>query len=235
MAVKENTNPNENGELEEEEEIEGADVKGGNDDSDKKDDSKSSSGKSNNEGKKFTQAQVTRMMAKEKAQGRKSAFGELGIKPEDKETIDALKAFLDSRKSDDLKASEAAAESANKIAEAETRAKIAEAKAEAMMMGVKPEFVEDLVTLSMQKILSDDSADLKTIIGEYKTKYPVWFGEEEEDSEKMTRKSRPKGTGSSMTNKSKGNQSDEGKGLGQRLAAQRKSRAGKPSYWGAKK
>ena len=38
------------------------------------------------------------------------------------------------------------------------------------------------LTLALAKMTED--SDLKTIIGEFKTKYPVWFGESEEDDDK---------------------------------------------------
>lgn len=184
---------------------------------------------SKSEEKTFTQAQVNKMMTREKNQGRNAVYKELGIDPKDTKTVNMFKAFVESQKTDEQKAAEKENEDQTKINEAEQRALFAEAKAEAMMLGVKSQYVEDVVTLALAK-MSEDS-DLKTIIGEFKTKYPVWFGESDDD-EKGKEKTGQKGTGSSMKIAEKGKKGEEGKGLGARLAAQRKTGSKKSSYWG---
>ena len=185
----------------------------------------------------FTQEQVTKISTREKNQGRASALKEMGIDPKDTKMIAMIKAFVDSQKTDDQRAAEQQAEAQKQNAENERRLAIAEAKAEAMMQGVKTQYVDDIVTLALAKV-SDDS-DLKTIIGEFKTKYPVWFGESEEDEndkDKGKGKTGQRGTGSSVKSNDKDKKGDEkGKGIGARLAAQRKSGNSKSSYWGAKK
>lgn len=198
-------------------------------------DDKGSEDKSGDKGgKTFTQDQVTKMMTKEKNQGRSAALKELGIDPKDSKMVNMVKALIESQKSDEQKAAEKQSEEASKIEEANQRALIAEAKAEAMQMGVKTQYVEDVVTLALAK-MSDDS-DLKTIIGEFKTKYPVWFGESDDEDDKADKKGKTgqKGTGSSVKS-DKGKKEDEDKGLGARLAAQRKSSTVKTSYWGNNK
>lgn len=184
--------------------------------------------------KTFTQDQVIKMMTKEKNQGRAAALKELGIDPKDTKTVAMVKAMIDSQKSDDEKAAEKQSEEATKIAEANQRALIAEAKAEAMQLGVKTQFVEDAVTLALARKTED--ADLKTLIGELKIKYPIWFGDEEKDDKQADKKSKTgqKGTGSSVKS-DKDKKGEEEKGLGARLAAQRKSNTAKASYWGNKK
>ena len=185
-------------------------------------------------GKTFTQDQVTKMMTKEKNQGRAAVLKELGIDPKDTKMVAMVKAMIDSQKTDDEKNAEKQSEEAAKIAEANQRALVAEAKAEAMQLGVKTQFVEDAVTLALAKMTED--ADLKTLIGELKTKYPVWFGESDESDDKADKRGKAgqKGTGSSVKS-DKGKKEDEDKGLGARLAAQRKSSAAKTSYWGNNK
>lgn len=185
--------------------------------------------------KTFTQEQVTKISTREKNQGRASALKEMGIDPKDTKMIAMIKAFVDSQKTDDQRAAEQQAEAQKQNAENERRLAIAEAKAEAMMQGVKAQYVDDIVTLALAKV-SDDS-DLKTIIGEFKTKYPVWFGESGEDEDdKGKGKTGQRGTGSSIKNNDKDKKGDDkGKGIGARLAAQRKSGNSKSSYWGAKK
>ena len=213
-------------EEQEEEEIEssGSDDKG----------SDGKSGGKKSEGKTFTQDQVTKMMTREKNQGRNAAYKELGIDPKDKKMVNMFKAFIESQKTDDQKAAEKESENQTKINEAEQRALVAEAKAEAMMLGVKSQYVDDVVTLALSK-MTDDS-DLKTIIGEFKTKYQVWFGESEEDDKDSKDsgkdKTGKKGTGSTVKSDKDKKGKEEEKGIGARLAAQRKSSNKKSSYWG---
>lgn len=202
------------------------------------DNDKGGKNKENNKGNKgektFTQSQVKRMMTKEKNQGRAAALKELGIDPKDEKSIAMLKAIVDSQKTEEQKAAEKKAEEQTKMNEAEQRAQLAEAKAEAMMLGVKKQYVEDAVTLALAKVTEE--TDLKTIFSELKTKYPVWFeesGDDEDDEEdnKGKGKTGQKGTGSSIKNSSKNNKGEE-KGIGARLAAQRKTGSKKSSYWG---
>lgn len=195
----------------------------------KDDKSGSNKGGKTAEGKTFTQDQVNRMMTKEKNQGRLAALKELGIDPKDTKAVNMVKALIESQKTDEQKAAEKKSEDEAKVAEANQRALIAEAKAEAMLLGVKAKFVDDVVTLATTK-MTDDS-DLKTIIGEFKMKYPIWFGEDSEDGEEEKDKTGKKGTGSSVkTNKN--DKSGSEKSLGARLAAQRKSSNKKSNYWG---
>lgn len=206
-----------------------------NSDSDK--DNKSGKDKSGDDkgrsDKIFTQVQVNRMMTREKNQGRNAAYKELGIDPKDSKTIAMVKEWIDSQKTDEQKAAENNAEVQNKMNEAEQRAQVAEAKAEAMMLGVKTQYVDDVVTLALAKMTED--SDLKTIIGEFKTKYHAWFSEssDEDDNNKNNDKGKTgqRGTGSSIKNSDKEKKNEE-KGLGARLAAQRKSSGKKSSYWG---
>lgn len=179
--------------------------------------------------KTFTQKQVSSMMAKEKRQGRDAAFKEMGIDPNDSKMVNMFKAFIQSQKTDEQKANEEAAAQAAKIAESEQRALVAEAKAEAMQLGVLPQYVDDAVTLALSK-MSDDT-DLKSIIGELKTKYPVWFDASNAGADGKNATGQ-KGTGASVNNSSdKGGK--ENKGMGARLAAQRKTANGanKKSFW----
>ena len=229
---KKNTNHNEeeieeNEDVEDQNDTEGESGKSGDDKSGKED-------KGSKSGKTFTQDQVNRMMTREKNQGRNAVYKELGIDPKDSKTINMFKAFIESQKTDEQKASEKEAENQSKVTEAEKRAQVAEAKAEAMMLGVKSQYVDDIVTLALAKMTED--SDLKTIIGEFKTKYPIWFGESSEEDEKNNKdkgKTGQKGTGSSVKT-SKEDKGKEEKGLGARLAAQRKT-SKKSSYWGGNK
>lgn len=202
-------------------------------------DNKSGGDKGSNKGgkseKTFTQDQVNRMMTREKNQGRNAVYKELGIDPKDTKTVAQFKAFIESQKTEEQKAAEKESADKAKQAESEHRVAVAEAKAEAMMMGVKPQYVEDAVTLVLAKLGED--TDVKTLLGELKTKYPTWFGESDDEDDKGAKgKTGQKGTGSSVKQAEKGGKKGEAeKGLGARLAAQRKSGAKKFSYWGANK
>lgn len=222
----------ENEDVEDQNDDKGDSGKSGDDKSGKGDD-KGSKGKSD---KTFTQEQVNRMMTREKNQGRNAVYKELGIDPKDTKMVNMFKAFVESQKTDEQKAAEKETENQTKMNEAEQRAQVAEAKAEAMMLGVKTQYVDDVVTLALVKMTED--SDLKTIIGEFKTKYPVWFGESSDDEDKNKDKGKgktgQKGTGSSIKNSDKEKKGEE-KGLGARLAAQRKSGSKKSSYWGNNK
>lgn len=225
-------------EIEENEDVEDQTDEGsGKSGSDDKSGGDKGSDKGGKAGKTFTQDQVNRMMTREKNQGRNAVYKELGIDPKDTKAVAQFKAFMESQKTNEQKAAEKDAEDKAKQAENERRVVIAEAKAEAMMMGVKPQYVEDAVTLVLAKVTED--TDMKTILGELKTKYPVWFGEAEgddKDDKGAKGKVGQKGTGSSVKQAEKGGKKGETeKGLGARLAAQRKSGAKKSSYWGANK
>ena len=119
----------------------------------------------------FNQDQVNRMMTREKNQGRAAALKELGIDPKDTKAMAMVKAFIESQKTDEQKDAEQKAANARTEQENARRILVAEAKAEAMVAGVQPKFVDDIVTLVVAKM--GDDTDLKTLIGEFKTKYPT--------------------------------------------------------------
>lgn len=185
-------------------------------------------------GKTFTQDDVNRMMTREKKQGRNSVYNELGIDPSDTDSIELIKSIMSAKKQsatggDDANTTSQAND--EKVAELEHRAKVAEAKAEAMMLGVKPQFVDDVVTLAAAHLAEQgEGAEFKSVIGELKSKYPLWFGEDEDDKNAAGKS----GTGSSINPDSGSNGSKKDEGIGKRLAAQRKpSGNGKKfSYWG---
>ena len=174
----------------------------------------------------FTQDEVTRMMTREKKQGRNAVLRELGIDPKDTKTISLLQSVMKSK-------SGSQPEDDGHMAELEHRTLVAEAKAEAMQQGAQGEYVDDIVTLALSK--AEEDSDVSTLVGEVKTKYPVWFGKqpEDDDDKKGTgaNKVGTKGTGSSV--KSKAASKKEEQNIGARLAAQRKARnTGKKSFWG---
>jgi len=187
-----------------------------------------SSGADSASEKTFTQAEVNRMMTKEKQQGRSAAYKELGIDPSDTNMVSMFKAFIEAQKTSEQKANEQKAENDAKLAQAMEKARVAEAKATALKLGVKPECVDDVVALAITKVTDDNDVD--AIINDFKSKYTFWFADSsDDDGENSVGK---KGTGSSVSGKkssSKG--SDSVKGIGKRLAAARKTNSTKKSYW----
>lgn len=199
--------------------------------------------------KMFSQAQVNHMMANEKKQGRAAAFNEMGINPNDPNAtnmINMFKAFVSSMKTDEQKAQEQTAAQQIALAESQSKLQRAELKAEALQLGANPEFVDDIVTIAVSKM--DDKTDAKTVIGELKTKYSVWFTPASEDNNDDKGKGQKQqnnnqqqnnnggtgqnGTGTSVGNGSKKAGTDKGtSGLGARLAAQRNQATQKKSFW----
>lgn len=180
----------------------------------------------NKGGKLFTQKEVNRFTAREKEQGRNSVYKALGLDPKDKKTIEAVKSFVESQKTEEQKNAEREAENNTKLLELEQRAMLAEAKAEVMALGVKGQFVDDAVTLALAKV--NDDNDLKTVISSFKDKYPIWFKPSEDDKGSVGQR----GTGSSINNSKENNGGKNKTSLGTRLAAQRRGTQKKSSYWG---
>ena len=198
------------------------------------DESKSTTKNNGTTSKTFSQEQVTAMMAKEKKQGRASVYKELGIDPNDSNMVSMFKSFIESQKTEEEKQQEQAATNAAKYAEVESRAKIAEAKVDAMQLGVLPQYVDDVVTLVLAK--QSEDTGIKTEVSQLKSKYPFWFGGQPsgETTKTSTDSSTgQKGTGSSVKTSSKAASSGEEKGLGSRLAAQRRGNTSNSSksYW----
>lgn len=181
----------------------------------------------NKGGKLFTQKEVNRFTAREKEQGRNSVYKALGLDPKDKKTIEAVKSFVESQKTEEQKNAEREAENNAKLLELEQRAMLAEAKSEVMALGVKGQFVDDAVTLALAKV--NDDNDLKTVISSFKNKYPIWFKPSEEDEKGSVGQ---RGTGSSVNNSKETNNGKHKDGLGARLATQRRGKHKKSSYWG---
>lgn len=205
-------------------------------DQNEQDESGNGSNTNDDNGKKektFTQEQVSRMMTKEKRQGMAAVYKELGIDPKDKKAVEMVKAMIASQKSDEQKAIEQKAEEDAKARENEERVVKAEIKAEAMVLGIKKEFVEDITLLVASKNTED--SDIKTLLGEYKKKYPTWFKDDSKDDEENNKdKTGQRGTGSTIKGDNggkKGNKNGNNQSMGQRLAARRRESIPKKSFW----
>lgn len=194
------------------------------------------SGKDEKKEKTFTQEEVTRMMAREKKQGRAALLKELGYKDEKqaKAASSSYQAWLESQKTEEQKSAEKDSENEKAVLEAQAKADAAEAKVEALMLGCKPGNVDDVIALAMAK--KTDDGDFKTIVGELKKKYPDMFSKSSDDEDnKDDKKSKgQKGTGGNVSAKSKDKKDeDKNQSLGSRLAASRRGKkdSGKKSFW----
>lgn len=183
----------------------------------------------------FTQDEVSKMMAKEKHQGRNAVYKELGIDPEDTSAVKMFKAFIEAQKTKEEKEAEADAERNKQIADMSAKLKNAEAKAVLMQAGVSADYVDDAVTIALARISADESLDIETVAKDLKSKYSVWFGsgtnEVPENKNKNNVGKRGTGkTASNGSNNTTGNNTISG--IGKRLAENRKASIPKTSLWG---
>ena len=186
----------------------------------------------------FTQEEVSKMMAREKHQGKNSVYNELGIDPDDTSAIQMFKAFVESQKSKEEKQVEAAQKQKAEMLEMQHKLKVSETKAALMQAGVLGDYVDDAVVIAMAKLDTDDSLDIDTVAKDLKSKYSVWFGGSGEDTNNNKKTPGQKGTGMTVGNSgnSTGGQQNNGNngpgvGIGARLAAQRKAGRVEQSFW----
>ena len=198
------------------------DTSGKEDDHDDSDDK----GGENKEGskddeKKFTQKEVSAMMAKEKKEGRAAAIKALGFKNEEdaKKAVSLLNALLDSQKSEEEKNKDAGNKAQEEKSEAEKRANLAESKLTCLMSGVNKDSIDDVMSIALSKVTDDK--DLSKVIEEMKKekRYASFFGAESGD----------KGTGGVPGHSGK---KDETKGsFGRELAKSTQKGSKKSSYF----
>ena len=171
--------------------------------------------------KTFTQEEVNNMMANEKRTARSALLKELGYEVKDgdyKKTISTVKGILDAGKTQQQLDQEARTKAEEDKTAAETKANQLQAQVDVMKAGVKPDYVDDAITMLLPKVTEEKP--LTKLLEEYKTKYPSWFGEAEGS----------KGTGG-PTNPPRGKGGEAG-GMGKRLAQTGKSKAqAKSSYF----
>jgi hypothetical protein len=184
--------------------------------------------------KTFTQEEVNSMMAREKNQGKRSILKDLGFTDEKSAriAIQNYQKFLNSQKSEEDLQKENDAKAERERTEVQERADKAEAKVEALIAGVKPEMLDDIITLAMSR--KTDDKEFKDVLTEMKTKYPAFFTsvEKEDKNDKDEKKPGERGTGRNVKDdsKNKSNQDEKKLSLGERLAAQRKATQKKSTY-----
>lgn len=166
--------------------------------------------------KTFTQSEVSNMMTKEKNEGKRSVLKALGFKSEDeaKEAIEKYNKYVEDQKSEADKQKEALDKANNEKTEAMKRAKAAEDKVACYNSGIDPEYVDDVLAIASAKV--SEEKDLATVLKEMKEdkKYESFFGKDSSSGSKH-------GTGSNAGHS--GNDNNDEKDLGKRLAEQRMS------------
>lgn len=127
--------------------------------------------------KTFTQEDINRIAAKEKAEGRRALLKELGIE-DTEDSLNAIKNYLaqqDSQKSDLQKANERASKAEKAQADAEANALAIQRKYDALAAGAKADTIDDLMALASTKV--NDKTDFKSALEQVKKAYPVFFNE----------------------------------------------------------
>lgn len=176
--------------------------------------------------KTFTQDEVSRMMTREKQQGKQSVLNALGFKSEDeaKSAINLLKALQDSQKSEQEKAEERKNTAVQEKADAEKRAELAEAKLACVMNGVDGDSVDDVLTIALAKVTDDK--DLNAVVAEMKTqaKYASFFKSSTQEQGTGTP---PKSNGE----KGSANDTDYGKSIAEKYGAKTGTTAPKSKFF----
>ena len=163
----------------------------------------------------FTQEEVSRMMTREKQQGKQSVLNALGFKTEDeaKSAFNLLKALQDSQKSEADKKEEEKNTAIQGKTDAEKRAKLAEAKLSCVVSGVDKDCVDDVLVIAMSKVSDDKTLD--DVLSDMKkdARYSSFFTQSSGGNTGKTPQSGGSGTGS-------GSESDYGKRLAEQYGSQ---------------
>ena len=171
--------------------------------------------------KTFTQSEVNNMMAKEKNEGRRAILKSLGFKDEEeaKKTLEDYNKYLESKKTDDEKKTEALNLAKKEKVDALKRATEAESKLACYNAGVSKDYIDDVMLIASNKITEEK--DLDKVLEEMKKdkKYSSFFGESSSNSS---------GTGSNAGHSSSNNGNND-EGIGKRLAERNKANQNKKS------
>ncbi len=174
-----------------------------------------------NSGATFSQDDLNRVGAKEKANGRKSMLKELGFADEKaaKEAMTKYNEWVASQKTEAEKTQEKLTAAANAQSAAEARATLAENKVEIMKAGGKASSVDDI--MAMISVRVDDKTDFSTALEAVKKAYPSFFTADG---------SGDTGTGGSL-NRQNNNKGNTAQGIGARLAQNRAKSTDKNPYF----
>lgn len=169
--------------------------------------------------KTFTQAEVNKLLANEKRQGRQSALRALGLNPDDKNAEKAAKAILDAQKTQAERDAEALTAAQAAQTAAEQKAQALEHKFSIIAAGCKVEYADEVAALVSLKIT--DTTDFDTALKAVKEKFSMFF----EDT-----KDNDTGTGKGQGHKRQNTDQKPG-GLGARLAQNISSKSNKNPYF----
>lgn len=160
------------------------------------------------QGTQYSQEQINNMMANEKRTARQAFLKALGIELKDGEKYeDALKrvkSTLDAGKTQAQLDAEAKTKAEGERDEANKKVSALETKVAALSAGVKPESLDDVITLAQAQVSAGKT--LEDALKNLKEKYPVLFGETDKNN----------GTGN--PNNPARNKGGNTESLGQRLA-----------------
>lgn len=160
----------------------------------------------------FTQADLNRIGAQEKAAGKNSILKALGFEDEKsaKDAITAYNAWKASQQTEAEKTQEKLNAATNAQSAAEARAALAENKLEIMKAGGNASSVDDI--MAMVSVRVNDTTDFKAALEDVKKAYPNFFGTSDSNSDT--------GTGGGL-NRQNNNKGKTAEGIGARLAQNR--------------
>lgn len=171
--------------------------------------------------KTYTQEQVNAMMANEKRTARQATLKELGFEVNDDQsyadTVKGIKKTLDAGKTQQQLDAEARTKAESALTEANKKAATLEMKIAALAAGVKPDCVDDIITLAQAKV--NDNTTIEKALEDLKSKYPTLFGGETTNTSS--------GTGNPANPPKKGTVASDG--MGKRLA--QKTKPQKSAYF----
>lgn len=150
----------------------------------KKEETKTTETKPKDEGKTFTQEEVSKMMAREKQQGRVSAYNALGIDASDEAKVEKIKNLINAIYDDtsNVVEDELPTEFKQIVNGYKTEAQKAkenltkmEAKYHAATSGVASEYIDDVIELASMKVTED--TPLPKVIESMKKTHSFYFTE----------------------------------------------------------
>lgn len=165
--------------------------------------------------KTYTQAQVNAMLANEKRQGKQAILRALGIKDvnEGKSKMQQQQQTTQQQLDEENQAAQLLSNARQAQVEAEQRAQAAERKLAVLKLGVRPEYVDDVVFIASGK--ATDSEDFNAVISGMKETHSFYFVQDNNSSQNNN------GTGGNTNFKKQQQQQEQAGALGKRLAEQR--------------
>ena len=163
--------------------------------------------------KTYTQAQVNAMLANEKRQGKQAILRALGIKDvnEGKSKMQQQQQTNQQQLDEENQAAQLLSNARQAQAEAEQRAQAAERKLAVLKLGVRPEYVDDVVFIASGK--ATDSEDFDAVISGMKETHSFYFVQDNNSNQNNN------GTGGNANFKKQQQQQEQAGALGKRLAA----------------